>query len=48
VEEFVLNIVNKIKKSKTKGIFYALNVKEHRELIDEAITFVDKTIDLSK
>jgi len=48
VGKFVSSLVNKIKESKTKAIFYALSVKEQESLIKESGMFVDKVIDLDK
>jgi len=48
VEKFVSSLVNKIKQSRTKAIFYALSVKEQDELIQETGMFVDRVIYLSK
>ena len=48
VAKFVSSLVNKIKESKTKAIFYALSVKEQEALIKESGMFVDKVIDLDK
>jgi len=48
VGKFVSSLVNKIKESKTKTIFYALSVKEQEALIKESGMFVDKVIDLEK
>jgi hypothetical protein len=39
-------LVNKIKESKTRAIFYALSVKEQEALIKESGMFVDKVIEL--
>jgi len=46
VGKFVSSLINKIKQSKTKAIFYALSVKEQSALIEQAGSFVDKVIDL--
>ena len=48
VAKFVSVLVNKIKESKTKAIFYALSLKEQDALIRESGMFVDKVIDLDK
>lgn len=48
VAKFVANLVNKVKQSKTKAIFYALSVKEQEALISESGMFVDKVINLEK
>ncbi|MBI2629498.1 hypothetical protein HYW76_00185 [Candidatus Pacearchaeota archaeon] len=48
VSKFVASLVNKIKESKTKAIFYALSVKEQEALIKESGMFVDKVIDLGE
>jgi len=46
VAKFVSSLVNKIKESKTKAVFYAISIKEQDELIKESGMFVDKVIDL--
>jgi len=46
VGKFVASLVNKIKESKTRAIFYALSVKEQEALIKESGMFVDKVIDM--
>src|SRR3989338_295727 len=46
VIKFISSIVNKIRASKTKAVFYALNIKEQSELIKESSMFVDKVIQL--
>jgi len=48
IGKFVSGLVNKIKTTKTKAIFYALSSKEQSELIRNTGMFVDKVIDLSK
>lgn len=48
VAKFISNIVNNIRATKTKAIFYALSVKEQEALIEESSMFVDRVIDLSK
>jgi KaiC/GvpD/RAD55 family RecA-like ATPase len=48
VAKFVSALVNKIRESKTKALFYALSVKEQESLIKESSMFVDKVIDLDK
>ncbi|HLC47312.1 MAG TPA: hypothetical protein VJI75_06325 [Candidatus Nanoarchaeia archaeon] len=48
VARFLSTIVNKIKATDCKAIFFALKVKEHETLVQEAGMFVDKVIDLSK
>jgi len=47
VAKFVLNVANHVKENKTKAVFYALDIKKHEALIQEACMFVDKAIDLS-
>jgi len=47
VSKFVSTLVNKIKQSKTKAVFYALSVKEQEALIKESGMFVDKVLELS-
>ncbi len=44
VAKFIQVLVNKIKSSKTKAVFYALSVKEQNELIQETGMFVDKVV----
>ncbi|MBT4539165.1 hypothetical protein HOI26_05625 [Candidatus Woesearchaeota archaeon] len=46
VEKFVCNLINKVKASKTKGIFLALNIKEQEALIKKASMFVDAVIEI--
>ena len=46
VAKFVSELVNKIKASKTKAVFYALSVKEQNELIKETGMFVDSVLEL--
>ena len=41
VIKFTSNIVNKIKESGAKGIFYVLDIDEHRMLIDETSMLMD-------
>jgi len=48
VAMFLANVINKIKGSNTKAVFYALSMKEQEELIHETSMFVDKVIDLGK
>jgi hypothetical protein len=46
VEKFVSMLINKIKSSKTRAVFYALNANEQSLLIQETGMFVDKVINL--
>jgi hypothetical protein len=46
VAKFISSIINKIKASKTKAVFYALNVKEQESLIQESGMFVDKVVNV--
>lgn len=46
VSKFVSSLVNKIKQSKTKALFYALSVKEQESMIKESGMFVDKVVEL--
>jgi len=46
VAKFLSVIINKIRDSGTKAVFYCLDVKEHEELIQDASMFVDKVIKL--
>ena len=48
VIRYVSSIVNKIKNSKTKAIFYAVSSEKQKDLIKETSTFVDKVIDLGE
>ena len=48
VAKFVSSLVNKIKGSKTKAVFFAVSVKEQDALIKETSMFVDKVINLEK
>jgi len=43
--KFMTSLINKIKKTKTKAAFYALNIKEQEGMINQAGMFVDKVID---
>ena len=45
VIRFISNIVNKIKTSDCKGIFYILNIKKHEALIEESFMVMDKILD---
>ena len=44
VAKFVSSLVNKIRATKTKVVFYALSVKEQQALIEETGMFVDKVL----
>lgn len=44
VSKFLSAIVNKIKDSKTKAVFYSLDSKTHEVLIEETSMFVDNVI----
>ena len=46
VSKCISSLVNKIKATKTKAVFYALSAKEQEELIRESGMFVDKVVDL--
>lgn len=48
VAKFVSSIVNKIRETKTKALFYTLSISEQEELIKETEMFVDKVIVLGK
>lgn len=48
VAKFVSSLINKIKATETKAIFYALKMDQHQEMIQETSMFVDKVIDLEK
>ena len=42
--KFLSSLANKIKSSKTKAIFYALDVKDGKELIQQASVYMDNVI----
>ena len=42
--KFISNIVNKIKASGCKGIFYALDIKKHKSMIEESFMAMDKIL----
>jgi KaiC/GvpD/RAD55 family RecA-like ATPase len=44
VAKVILDIINKVKASKTKAVFYALQMKEHEELVEETQMFVDNVV----
>jgi len=46
VAKFLSTIINKIRDSDTRAVFYCLDVREHEELIEEASMFVDKVVKL--
>jgi archaellum biogenesis ATPase FlaH len=46
IAQFVANLVNKIKTSNTSAIFYAVRIKERKEIINEMGMFVDEAIEL--
>ncbi len=46
VSKFVSSLVNKIKQSKTRALFYALSVKDQDSMIKESGMFVDKVVEL--
>ena len=48
VSKFVSSLVNKVKGSKTRAVFYALGMKEQESLIQEASMYVDNVIDIGK
>ena len=48
VTKYVSSIVNKVRNSKTKAIFYAVSSEKQKDLIKETSTFVDKVIDLGE
>lgn len=41
---FVKSLIDKVKKSKTKAIFYCMDIKDHEGLIKQASMAVDKVI----
>ncbi len=48
VAKFISSLVNKIKQSKTKAIFYSISLNGQENLIKECSMFVDKVINISK
>ncbi len=48
VEKFLSSLINNIKETETKALFYALKTGEQDPLISKASMFVDKVIDLEK
>ena len=48
VLKFITTLINKVKASKTKAVFYAIDIKEQENLIKQAGVSVDKVINLTK
>lgn len=46
VEKFICSLINKVKASKTKGVFLALNAKDQDDLIKKVSTFVDEVVEV--
>ncbi len=46
VAKFISTLINKIKASNTKAIFYALSVREQDQMIQETSMFVDSIVEL--
>ncbi|MFH2027579.1 MAG: hypothetical protein ABIJ08_00435 [Nanoarchaeota archaeon] len=46
VAKFISSLINKIRGTKTKAVFYALGMEAHNELIKECEMFVDKVIQI--
>ena len=46
VAKFVASLVNKVKSTKTRAVFYALSVEEQQAMIAESGMFVDKVISI--
>ena len=44
VSRFISSLASTIKKSETKGVFYALDVAEHESMIQKCGLYVDKVI----
>jgi len=44
VVKFLHNLISKIKSSKTKAVFYALDIDEHAAMMQECGMFVDKVV----
>jgi hypothetical protein len=47
VKKWVSSIINKIKESNTRAIFYTLNLDEQKDLIKETSMFVDKVVNVN-
>ena len=45
--KFITDLVNKIKKSKIKSIFYALDIRESAEIINHTGAMVDKVVKIT-
>tara|TARA_Y100000310_G_scaffold345846_1_gene471148 strand:+ start:40209 stop:40745 length:537 start_codon:yes stop_codon:yes gene_type:complete len=48
VAKFLSSLVNKIKGTEVKAIFYSLSMNQHSELIQECSMFVDSVIDMTR
>jgi len=48
VVKFLSNIVNKIKTNGAKGIFFVINIEEHRLLIEESSMIIDNILNLEE
>lgn len=48
VIKFLSNIVHKIKTSGAKGIFYVINIKDHKLLIEESSMIMDNILNLEE
>lgn len=48
VAKFVSAIATEIRETKTKAVFYALNITKQEELMEECEMFVDRVINLKK
>ncbi len=46
VVKFVSSLINKIKDSSTKAVFYGLKGKEQEDLVNKVSTFVDNVLDV--
>jgi len=46
VVKFVFTLINRIRETKIRAVFYALSVEEQEALIEESSAFVDKVIDV--
>ena len=45
---FISDLINKVKETETKAVFYALKIKEQEAMIKQCSMFADKVVDLSK
>lgn len=48
VEKFMSSISGRIHKTKTKSLFYAIDISEHKDMLSKCSFFMDETISLEK